>query len=44
MHKPCAAALKQYILFVLLVTFQKLTFVELFIMQASGNIEAPMFY
>lgn len=44
MHKPCAAALKQYVLFVLLVTLQKLTFVELFIMQASGNIEATLFY
>lgn len=44
MHKPCVAALKQYVLFVLLVTLQKLTFVELFIMEASGNMEAPMFY
>lgn len=44
MHKPCATALKQYVLFVLLVTLQKLTFVELFIMQASGNMEAPMLY
>lgn len=44
MHKPCAPALKQYVLFVLLVTLQKLTFVELFIMQASGNIEATLFY
>lgn len=38
MHKPCTAALKQYVLFVLLVTLEKLTFVELFIMQASDSI------
>lgn len=44
MHKPCAAALKQYVLFVLLVTLEKLTFVELFIMQASDNMEARVFY
>lgn len=44
MHKPCTAALKQYVLFVLLVTLEKLTFVELFIMQASDNMEAPVFY
>lgn len=44
MNKPCAAALKQYVLFVLLVTLEKLTFVELFIMQASDNMEAPGFY
>lgn len=44
MHKPCAAVLKQYVMFVLLVTLEKLTFVELFIMQASDNMEARVFY
>jgi len=44
MHKPCAAVLKQYVLFVLLVTLEKLIFVELFIMQVSDNMEVPVFY
>lgn len=42
MHKLYPAALKQHVLFVLLATMEKLTFVELFVMQASDDMEASL--